>query len=81
MRPALLFALVASAIVLFWYTLGRPVPLPPSPLGDGDKLSCLSYTPFHGGLGPYAVPLRIPDERIAGDLERLAKVTRCIRTS
>jgi exo-beta-1,3-glucanase (GH17 family) len=80
MRPALLFALVASAIVLFWYTLGRLVPLPPSPLGDGDKLSCLSYTPFHGGLGPYAVPLRIPDERIAGDLERLAKVTRCIRT-
>ena len=80
MRPALLFALVASAIVLFWYALGRPVPLPPSPLGDGDKLSCLSYTPFHGGHGPYTVPLRIAEAQIADDLKRLAKITRCIRT-
>jgi glucan 1,3-beta-glucosidase len=80
MRPALLFALVASAIVLFWYALGRPVPLPPSPLGDGDKLSCLSYTPFHGGHGPYTVPLRIAEAHIADDLKRLAKITRCIRT-
>jgi exo-beta-1,3-glucanase (GH17 family) len=80
MRPALLFALVASAIVLFWYALGRPVPLPPSPLGDGDKLGCLSYTPFHGGHGPYTVPLRLAEEQIADDLKRLAKITRCIRT-
>jgi exo-beta-1,3-glucanase (GH17 family) len=80
MRLALLFAFVASAIVLFWYTLGRPVPLPASPLGPGDRLSCLSYTPFHGGHGPYAVPLRIHEDQITDDLKRLAKITHCVRT-
>jgi exo-beta-1,3-glucanase (GH17 family) len=80
MRLGFLFAFVASAIVLFWYVLGRPVALPPSPLGKGDKLSCLSYTPFHGGHGPHAVPLRIHEEQMADDLKRLAKVTHCIRT-
>jgi exo-beta-1,3-glucanase (GH17 family) len=80
MRLVLLFALVASAIALVWQALGRPVALPPSPLGDGDKLSCLSYAPFHGDDGPYAIPLRVAEKRIAEDMQRLAKVTRCIRT-
>jgi hypothetical protein len=46
-RFALLFALVASAIGLFWHWMGRPVAVLASPLAQGQKLNCLSYAPFH----------------------------------
>jgi exo-beta-1,3-glucanase (GH17 family) len=79
-RLALLFALVASVIVLFWYEMGRPIPLPPSPLAAGQKIDCLSYSPFHGDRAPFDKPLLVPDEQIESDLRELAKVTDCIRT-
>ncbi len=79
-RPTLLFALVASAIALVWSLLGRPLPMPASPLADGQRLDCVSYAPFHGELAPFMQPLVIPDEQIAEDLKRLSAVTSCIRT-
>ena len=79
-RPILLFALVASAIGLFWYAMGRPSPVPASPLAEGQKLNCLSYAPFHGSQAPFDQPLRIADEQIESDLKQLAQVTSCIRT-
>jgi exo-beta-1,3-glucanase (GH17 family) len=79
-RPALLFALVAAAIGLAWYALGRPEPMPPSPLAPGEKLNCLSYAPFQGEQAPFSNPLEISDAQIAADLERLSKVTSCVRT-
>jgi glucan 1,3-beta-glucosidase len=79
-RLILLFALVASAIGLFWYAMGRPSPLPASPLAEGQKLNCLSYAPFHGNQAPFDQPLRIADEQIESDLKQLALVTSCIRT-
>lgn len=79
-RPILLFALVASTIALVWSLLGHPLPVPASPLAEGQRLNCLSYAPFHGDQAPFLQPLRIPDEQIAEDLKRLAKVTSCIRT-
>ena len=79
-RLALLFALVAASIGLFWYGMGRPVAVPPSPLAQGQKLNCLSYAPFHGSQAPFDQPLRIPDAQIESDLQKLAEVTSCIRT-
>ena len=67
-RLILLFALVASAIGLFWHEMGRPSPVPPAPLAEGQKLNCLSYAPFHGSQAPFDQPLRIPDD----DLYQLA---------
>ena len=78
-RLILLFALVASAIGLFWYAMGRPSPVRASPLAEGQKLNCLSYAPFHGSQAPYDQPLRIADEQIESDLKQLAQVTSCIR--
>jgi hypothetical protein len=53
LRTLSLFALVAGAIALAWFGLGRPIPLPPSPLAAGDKLTCISYAPFHGDQAPF----------------------------
>ena len=79
-RLALLFALVAASIGLFWYGMGRPIAVPPSPLAQGQKLNCLSYAPFHGSQAPFDQPLRLPDAQIESDLQKLAEVTACIRT-
>jgi exo-beta-1,3-glucanase (GH17 family) len=78
-RSLFLFALVAGAIGLVWHGLGQPVPMPSSPLSAGEKLTCISYTPFHGDQAPFSRP-HIPDEQIAEDMERLAGLTSCVRT-
>lgn len=80
LRSLGLFALIAGAIALVWYGLGRPVPMPPSPLGSREKLTCISYAPFHGDQAPFTWNLRIPDRQIAGDLQRLSALTSCVRT-
>jgi len=80
-RVPLLFALTAASIWLAWCFLGRPIAPPPSPLGQGEKLSCVSYTPFQGNQSPLArPPLLISDEQIERDIERLSKISSCIRT-
>ena len=80
LRSLGLFALVAGTIALAWYDLGKPVSMPPSPLGSGEKLTCISYAPFHGDQAPFTWNLRIPDHQIAADLQRLSAVTSCVRT-
>ena len=81
MRPALGFFLpVAAAIVAVWWWLGTPVAMPPSPLAPGEKLPCVSYTPFRtlttfGEATPPATA-----ELIEADLAMLARVTACVRT-
>jgi exo-beta-1,3-glucanase (GH17 family) len=74
------FAFTAALIWLAWSLLGTPVVLPPSPLGPGEKLPCVSYTPYQGRQTPFDQPLVISDQQIAADMERLAKITSCIRT-
>lgn len=78
-RSLILLALVASGIGLVWYGLGQPVAMPPSPLAAGEKLTCVSYTPFHGDQAPFSKP-HIPEGQIAGDMERLSSLTSCVRT-
>jgi exo-beta-1,3-glucanase (GH17 family) len=79
-RLLVAFALVASAIALVWYGLGRPIPLPGPQPAEGQKLNCLSYAPFHGDQAPYTKPLEISDAQIMDDLKRLSEMTSCIRT-
>ncbi|MGH6832595.1 MAG: beta-1,6-glucan synthase, partial [Methyloceanibacter sp.] len=80
LRSLGLFGLVAGAIALVWYGLGQPVPMPHSPLGPGEKLTCISYAPFHGDQAPFTWNLRVSDRQIEGDLQRLSELTSCVRT-
>jgi glucan 1,3-beta-glucosidase len=80
LRSLGLFTLIACVIALTWYGLGRPAAILPSPLGPGEKLTCISYAPFHGDQAPYHWDLRIPDRQIAEDLRRLSHLTSCVRT-
>src|SRR5262249_58796656 len=47
-----LFAIAAAAIVAAWDWLGASVQMPPSPLASGEKLYCVSYSPFRGTQSP-----------------------------
>jgi exo-beta-1,3-glucanase (GH17 family) len=80
LRSLVVFALVAGTIALVWYGVGRPVPMPPSPLAAGEKLTCISYAPFHGSQAPFSQPLVISDRQIADDMKRLSGLTSCVRT-
>ena len=73
-------AMTALAIVAAWWWLGSPMPLPPSALGPGEKLWCLSYAPFRGAQDPLVEGTRVSPEQIDEDLALLAKYTNCIRT-
>ncbi len=74
------FTLSALLIVGFWAWLGVPVPMPHSPLKPGEKLYCLSYSPFRGGQTPLNTQLQISAAQIEDDLSRLARITDCVRT-
>ncbi len=73
-------ALSASVIAGFWVWLGAAVPMPQSPLGVGEKLYCLSYSPFRGGQTPLDGRTQISAAQIENDLARLAKISDCVRT-
>ena len=73
-------ALSALVIAGAWAWLGAPVPMPQSPLQTGEKLYCLSYSPFRGGQTPLDSNTRISAAQIEDDLTRLAKITDCVRT-
>jgi glucan 1,3-beta-glucosidase len=81
MRFAVGFFLpVAAAIVGCWWWLGAPVAMPPSPLEAGEKLFCVSYTPFRGRETPLDLTTMIDASAIDDDLARLARISGCVRT-
>jgi exo-beta-1,3-glucanase (GH17 family) len=81
MRQAVVcLAFTAAAIAGVWTWLGAPVLLMPSQLGRGEKLYCVSYTPFRGAQTPLHPATMIPAAQIDDDLTRLAQVTDCVRT-
>ncbi|MFZ0028734.1 MAG: beta-(1-6) glucans synthase [Pseudolabrys sp.] len=81
MRHALAFlVLTAAAVAGVWTWLGSPALLMPSQLGRGEKLYCVSYTPFRGSQTPLDPSTMIPAAQIEDDLTRLSAVTDCIRT-
>jgi glucan 1,3-beta-glucosidase len=73
-------ALSASLIAGFWAWLGAPVAMPNSPLSAGEKLYCLSYSPFRGGQTPLDAGTQISPAQIEDDLIRLRKISSCVRT-
>lgn len=73
-------AVSAVVIVAFWAWLGAPMPMPQTPLSAGEKLYCLSYSPFRGSQTPINSNTRISPAQIEEDLSRLAKITDCVRT-
>ncbi|HVG51941.1 MAG TPA: beta-(1-6) glucans synthase [Xanthobacteraceae bacterium] len=79
-RVAGLFLLSAGLIVVFWWWLGRPVPVTVNALGPGEKIECLSYSPYRDGQTPLDLSTRIDPDRIDDDLRRLSAVTGCVRT-
>ena len=75
-----LFAIAAAAIVAAWAWLGAPVQMPPSPLASGEKLYCVSYTPFRGTQSPLGPEVPVDPRQIDEDLAQLKHVTDCVRT-
>ena len=73
-------ALTAAVIVGAWVWLGAPIAMPQTPLVPGEKLYCLSYSPFRGRQTPLDSNTRISAAQIEEDLSRLAKITDCVRT-
>src|SRR6516164_7859564 len=81
MRHAIACLVVtAAAIAGAWIWLGSPALLMPSQIGRGEKLYCVSYTPFRDSQTPLDASTMIPAAQIVDDLTRLTAVTDCIRT-
>jgi exo-beta-1,3-glucanase (GH17 family) len=75
-----LFAMAAAAIVTAWAWLGAAVQMPPSPLASGEKLYCVSYTPFRGTQSPLGPDISVDPRQIDEDLAQLKHITDCVRT-
>src|SRR5262245_66279820 len=75
-----LFALAAAAITAAWAWLGATVQMPPSPLAPGEKLHCVSYTPFRGTQSPLGPDTPVDPGQIDQDLAQLKQITDCLRT-
>ena len=75
-----LFAMAAAAIVTAWAWLGATVQMPPSPLASGEKLYCVSYTPFRGTQSPLGPDIPVDPRQIDEDLAQLKHITDCVRT-
>ena len=74
-----LFAIAAAAITMAWAWLGAPVQMPPSPLTPGEKLYCVSYTPFRGAQTPIGPDIPVDPRQIDEDLAQLKEITDCVR--
>ena len=67
-------------IAAAWAWLGSPLTMPEAPVGPGEKLYCLSYSPFRGRQTPLDANTQISAAQIEDDLSRLAQLTDCVRT-
>ncbi len=74
-----LLALSIALIAGFWWWMGRPIDMPPSPLAENAKVPCVSYAPFRRGQSPFTETIVIPKEQIDDDFARLSKITDCVR--
>ena len=65
------YAATAIAIGFTWWWLGAPIRLPPSPLPEGRKLTCVSYAPFRGSQDPLVETTHVDAAQIDEDLTLL----------
>jgi len=78
-RPVGFFLAVAVLVVAAWWWLGSAVSMPPSPLQAGEKLNCVSYSPYRGWQTPLNRSQRMESWQIDEDLALLSKVSDCVR--
>jgi glucan 1,3-beta-glucosidase len=78
--PLSLLAVISLAIVAAWWWLGTAVPMPSAALIPGEKLYCVSYTPFRGQQSPLEPGTQIEAWQIEDDMARLSRLTDCVRT-
>ncbi|QNJ99864.1 glycoside hydrolase family 17 [Dyella telluris] len=72
----LVVAMVAGA--LWWWRMGRPVPVPDAPTA---RIACVSYAPFRkAGETPLDIHAFVTPERIDADLKALSERFDCVRT-
>ena len=76
----LLMLCVSAAIVALWAWLGAPVRLPGSEANLGEPLYCVSYAPFRSHQSPFDASTRIGHEQVEEDLQRIKKISNCVRT-
>jgi exo-beta-1,3-glucanase (GH17 family) len=75
-----LFAGAAGLVLAAWWWLGLAVEMPTSPLDRGEKLHCVSYTPFRGAQNPLTPHTKVEPWQIEEDFARLAPLTNCVRS-
>jgi exo-beta-1,3-glucanase (GH17 family) len=75
-----LFSLSAGLIVVLWWWLGLPAAVTVNALRAGDKIECLSYSPYRDPQTPIELTTQIEPWQIEDDLRRLAALTNCVRT-
>lgn len=73
----LAWLITAVASGLGWWQANRPVAVPEPP---GDRLPCVSYTPFRDGQSPHQESLVVPPSFIDEDFRLLAGRVSCVRT-
>lgn len=77
---ALVFALALLALAVWLWKQAQPVAMPDLQLDAGERLACVSYSPFHlTGQTPLDPQAFIPPEQIRADLTALAARTACVR--
>jgi len=74
-----LFLATAAAVAAAWWSLGRPVALPPA-AADPGPIQCMSYAPFRGAESPLVAATKVEPYEIEEDLVKLARLTGCVRT-
>ncbi len=60
-------AVSALVIAAAWAWLGQAIPMPQAPVANGEKLYCLSYTPFRGSQTPLDPSTMITAAQIEAD--------------
>ncbi|MBR4876095.1 MAG: beta-1,6-glucan synthase, partial [Rhodocyclaceae bacterium] len=77
---ALVFALALLALAVWLWKQAQPVTMPDLQLDAGERLACVSYSPFHlPGQTPLNPHAFIPPAQIRADLAALAERAACVR--
>ncbi len=80
-RRFCVFNLVLLAILATWlWYQNQPVQLPDAPIPPGEKIQCISYSPYYNKeVTPLNINTRISPEQIEQDLALLSKQFECVR--
>lgn len=77
-----LLQLVLFCVIAGWlFMQNQPIALTKATLDASEKLQCVSYAPYYGkDQSPLVPNMHIDPLQIEQDLEKLSKITNCVRT-